>query len=218
MIERKFVFILVILVSLVFAVSAIADPGRPSAAEQDVSTTPMARLMLKLAVNYWHGAVPYCPAGYRIVVTNLETQDAWGLAEVPGCRQWLSEAIWTESSSPTQKLVALCTTVIHEYGHSLGLEHNHDALSVMNPETIWGKGMPSACQEIRSAAKEIGNDQVELEARCETTKLEEHPDWTYATCTLAEAERRAKLGRHTNKAKRTVDRFLFHVPRIINFH
>lgn len=93
----------------------------------------------------WPQATTRCPGGNPIIHVEALASPAVGLAERPGCHMWLSRTLEamvlappaSSTVTPEQAQQAaqstLCNTVVHEFGHLIGLTHSHDAGDVMHP-------------------------------------------------------------------------------------
>lgn len=131
--------------------------------DRDVTTTPTARALWQLAVQYWN-AEPICPTGYHVLVNNITDQPAHvdgteesaaGEAQVPGCFMRIIPSYWMETLTPSEEAADLCVVFIHEFGHSLGNPHTTNIYSVMDPLTAYTTGMPSECKNLEATPEAI---------------------------------------------------------------
>jgi len=119
---------------LALAPAASADYGAAI-----VEPDPEIRADIGVAERYFGQAVDpaRCPDGMALSIIDLDEGVA-GLAEIGGCRMWLASALWSltadRSRAANRASRSLrCTTVVHEYGHLLGLGHSRHADDIMSP-------------------------------------------------------------------------------------
>ena len=124
------------LATLAIALSALAlSVCAPPAARADHGTTfldeGLARYMA-IAHAYWGGPAPVCiENGINVIPVHAVLYDdpdpeVVARADQPGCHIWLDRSSWRDMR-PTEA----CMTIVHEWGHLLGLGHSRDALDVM---------------------------------------------------------------------------------------
>lgn len=137
--------LLTVLLLLVGASSAqaavIIDP-------RSTVTDPLVIAHLEIAAAYWQTA-PDCPDGINVGRwTEANDPNVWGLATTPGCDMWLDADHYpmaADEEDPDGWRQAICTTVVHEYGHLLGHDHSDDPNSIMTPLFSFGHDYVPGC-------------------------------------------------------------------------
>lgn len=124
------------LATLAIALSALAlSVCAPPAARADHGPTlldeGLARY-LAIAHAYWGGPKPVCIAdGVTVIPVHAVFYDdpdaeVVARADQPGCHIWLDRSSWRD-----MRPAEACMTIVHEWGHLLGLGHSHDPFDVM---------------------------------------------------------------------------------------
>jgi hypothetical protein len=130
------------------SVSVPGDFPHPSAARLVIRET------LTVGEGAWHArAVQPCAAPNVLVVASIAAGDGDGMADLNGCRIWLRAGLVRAAARERPRANTggdsqrelLCQTVMHELGHTAGLEHTRSG--VMSPDV--GE-VPWACREWRA--------------------------------------------------------------------
>ena len=98
----------------------------PALADTDVTNQPVTQAYLQAAINYWKVEDPTLttPCDEQVIVAPLPTlsnysgvvANPWGATFLYGCTITIDPIAWQIGSS------SLCTLIVHEYGHTLGLD------------------------------------------------------------------------------------------------
>jgi hypothetical protein len=154
---------------LAATVAVLASLALPSIAlaDVDVTNTPLGQQLLGEAQSYW-GTSASC-IQYMLLVGPITDQpegiiDPAAEADTPGCSMRISETAW--DSYPMADLCALAT---HEYGHSLGKEHDTNPTSVMDPGAVYSTGKPADCTDLELAEVAIQQAADEAQSKREST-------------------------------------------------
>lgn len=126
---------LFLLAALSFAALATGATSAPAAdpPTSHIASGPTISDALSIAAKFW-GAAPRC-AALTVYRADLRAFNAAGLAapaDEPPCTIWLDDD-QNFSSQDWGERIQRCDTIVHEFGHLLGHEHDAQPLSPMNP-------------------------------------------------------------------------------------
>jgi hypothetical protein len=128
--------------------TASAYPG-----ERDAMSNPLVRQTVQIGLDFWQArGVQPCAAPNVMLADSLADTDVdagvepAGRADTPGCNVWLNVEIVSNAQDLLvggSETLNLCTTVVHELGHSAGLAHTEDGSGVMGAQ---GLATPYECK------------------------------------------------------------------------
>jgi Matrixin len=104
-------------------------------ASADPESDPLVRHWLTVAREHW-GRSPACLGGAGVVVGEwMRGSSAWAYASPDCCWILLNPDAYPApaGSDPVRWRTAMCATVVHEWGHLLGVPHSADPASLMYP-------------------------------------------------------------------------------------
>lgn len=136
------------LLVLTVLVLLIGPGAQVAQGSTDVSGDPSITAHLVSASNFFAATIPAdrCPSGPRTLLADLPA-GVLGMAEVGGCRMWLDPTIYHlagvhDVTAAQAAASRLCSLVVHEYGHLLGMRHAEDPQHIMYPLL---SATPSTC-------------------------------------------------------------------------
>lgn len=166
------VLVLVLLLGLVAVPSARAESMLQDSAEPVTvsgnlaATDPVIASYVTIARIHFGAALPAdrCPAGAEVYLASNFGSTYFGAADQGGCAMWLTSWFWPSppvSWTLPRWRAEVCWTVVHEYGHLLGLDHVDVPGAVMNASDPAVMSESIGCPAYPGARRAL--DEVEID-------------------------------------------------------
>lgn len=95
------------------------------------AASPRLTESLRIAEGFWGATPAACPTGISVRAIALDGEIGGFTSEGEPCRIWLDAAMLRDRTWRAK--VQTCNTIVHEYGHLLGVEHSERERSIMYP-------------------------------------------------------------------------------------
>lgn len=130
---------------------ALATPAAAAAAQPEPAATDQITQVVAIGETFWHDRnVQPCPTPQTVITTSPgDEQEADAATTLGGCTIWIRTSLYREATREHSRpgtggdsyRELLCTAVVHELGHTAGLEHT--PTGVMSPVSE----TPYACKQ-----------------------------------------------------------------------
>ncbi len=175
----------------------------PQVVSGDISKSdPLVAASLKAAAEYFGAVSAPCPDGPAVYIAGTFPLELNGAGEVGngatgGCKMWLNRLIypntpqaWKRDGNGRQRQAAtVCRTIVHEYGHNIGLDHDSAPGSPLNPNIPPETVQIAGCPDLPAGISDLGTGTTVID-------LELRP-----TCSRRRGALCAKRGRRTTASR-----------------